>query len=101
MFCVVTESIANVVRMLHQQQMIHCLINTCRQCKPLLNSGPRWQTTALFPSQALDSVDVTAVPLPKKAKVVICGGGVMGASVAYHLAELGWGPQTVLIDKGR
>jgi Na+-transporting NADH:ubiquinone oxidoreductase subunit NqrF len=75
-------------------------MNMCRQCKPLFNSGPRWQTTSLFPYQALDSSDVTAVPLPKEAKVVICGGGVMGAAVAYHLAELGWGPQTVLIDKG-
>lgn len=86
--------------MLHQQQMSRCLMNMCRQCKPLFNSGPRWQTTSLFPYQALDSSDVTAVPLPKEAKVVICGGGVMGAAVAYHLAELGWGPQTVLIDKG-
>lgn len=67
----------------------------------MLNSGQRWQTTALFPSQALDSSDVTAVPLPKEAKVVICGGGLMGTSVAYHLAELGHGPQTILIDKGR
>lgn len=40
-------------------------------------------------------------PLPREAKVVICGAGVMGASVAYHLAELGWGPHTVLIDQGK
>jgi len=39
--------------------------------------------------------------LPREARVVICGGGVMGASVAYHLAELGWGPNTVLIDQGK
>lgn len=39
--------------------------------------------------------------LPKHAKVVICGGGVMGASVAYHLAELGLGPQTIVMEKGR
>lgn len=38
---------------------------------------------------------------PKKAKVVICGGGVMGAAVAYHLAQLGWGPQTVVLEQGR
>lgn len=40
-------------------------------------------------------------PLPREAKVVICGAGVMGASVAYHLAELGWGPHTVLVDQGK
>ncbi|XP_028166816.1 pyruvate dehydrogenase phosphatase regulatory subunit, mitochondrial isoform X4 [Ostrinia furnacalis] len=37
--------------------------------------------------------------LPSKAKVVICGGGVMGAAVAYHLAKRGWGDQTLLIEK--
>lgn len=37
--------------------------------------------------------------LPKKAKVVICGGGVMGSAVAYHLARRGWGDKTVLIEK--
>lgn len=39
--------------------------------------------------------------LPKKTKVVICGGGVMGASVAYHLAEVGWGPQTIVLEQGK
>lgn len=37
--------------------------------------------------------------LPSTAKVVICGGGVMGASVAYHLAKRGWGGKTILIEK--
>lgn len=37
--------------------------------------------------------------LPSKAKVVICGGGVMGAAVAYHLARRGWGDKTLLIEK--
>jgi len=39
--------------------------------------------------------------LPKSCKVAICGGGVMGASVAYHLAELGWGPQTIVIEQDK
>jgi NADPH-dependent 2,4-dienoyl-CoA reductase/sulfur reductase-like enzyme len=38
-------------------------------------------------------------PLPKDARVVICGGGVIGASVAYHLAELGWGKDTILLEQ--
>lgn len=37
--------------------------------------------------------------LPAKAKVVICGGGMMGAAVAYHLARRGWGNNTVVIEK--
>ncbi|WP_397598684.1 FAD-dependent oxidoreductase, partial [Sphingorhabdus sp.] len=28
--------------------------------------------------------------LPKKAKVVIIGGGVIGCSIAYHLTKIGW-----------
>lgn len=39
--------------------------------------------------------------LPKNCKVAICGGGVMGASVAYHLAQLGWGPQTIVIEQDK
>lgn len=39
--------------------------------------------------------------LPKSCKVAICGGGTMGASVAYHLAQLGWGPQTIVIEQDK
>lgn len=39
--------------------------------------------------------------LPKETRVVICGGGVVGAAVAYHLAQMGWGPQTILVEGGR
>ncbi len=37
--------------------------------------------------------------LPKKANVVIIGAGIVGNSLVYHLAELGWSGM-VLIDKG-
>jgi len=43
----------------------------------------------------------TAGVLPKSCKVAICGGGIMGASVAYHLAQLGWGPQTIVIEQDK
>lgn len=39
--------------------------------------------------------------LPSKAEVVVCGGGVMGAAVAYHLAVAGWGNKTILIESSR
>lgn len=60
-------------------------------------------SNSLFPYQAVeDNIDDhSTISLPKETRVVVCGGGVMGAAVAYHLAELGWGPQTVLLDKGR
>ena len=37
--------------------------------------------------------------LLKHAKVVIIGAGIVGNSVAYHLAKLGW-KDMVMIDKG-
>jgi 4-methylaminobutanoate oxidase (formaldehyde-forming) len=34
--------------------------------------------------------------LPGRARVVVIGGGVIGSSVAYHLAHLGWSDVTLL-----
>src|ERR1700755_3632110 len=39
-------------------------------------------------------------PLPDRARVVIIGGGVIGTSVAYHLAKLGW-TDVVLLEQGQ
>lgn len=38
--------------------------------------------------------------LPKHARVVIVGGGIIGTSVAYHLAKMGWN-EIVLIERDR
>jgi glycine cleavage system T protein len=42
--------------------------------------------------------DVPTPPLPKHARVVIIGGGVIGCSVAYHLTKLGW-RDVVLLER--
>lgn len=37
---------------------------------------------------------------PRQARVVIVGGGIVGCSVAYHLAKAGW-KDVVLLEQGR
>src|SRR3954447_19150727 len=43
--------------------------------------------------------EATGPTLPTSARAVIVGGGIVGASVAYHLAQEGW-TDLVLIDQG-
>lgn len=38
--------------------------------------------------------------LPERARVVVVGGGVIGCSVAYHLAHMGW-KDVVLLERDR
>ncbi len=39
-----------------------------------------------------------AVSLPTEARVVIVGGGIIGCSIAYHLAKMGW-QDVVLLER--
>jgi len=41
-----------------------------------------------------------AIELPPRASAVVIGGGVTGASVAYHLARLGWS-EVLLLERRR
>src|ERR1700733_13839208 len=43
---------------------------------------------------------MTGSDLPQRAQVVIVGGGAVGCSVAYHLAQLGW-TDVVLLEQGQ
>jgi 4-methylaminobutanoate oxidase (formaldehyde-forming) len=38
--------------------------------------------------------------IPERASAVIIGGGVIGSSVAYHLAKLGW-TGVVLLERNQ
>lgn len=41
-----------------------------------------------------------SVEVPERASAVIIGGGVIGSSVAYHLAKLGWS-DVVLLERNQ
>jgi 4-methylaminobutanoate oxidase (formaldehyde-forming) len=43
---------------------------------------------------------MTEPQLPSRARVVVVGGGVIGCSVAYHLAHMGW-KDVVLLERDR
>ncbi len=43
---------------------------------------------------------MTQPALPSQARVVIIGGGIIGCSVAYHLAQMGW-TDVVLLERDR
>ena len=43
---------------------------------------------------------MAAPVLPDRARVVVIGGGVIGTSVAYHLAHMGW-KDVVLLERDR
>src|SRR5690242_10106670 len=47
-----------------------------------------------------DAATAPARTIPDRARVVIIGGGVIGASVAYHLTEAGW-TDVLLLEQGR
>ena len=61
---------------------------------------PRAQVTRLMPSSDMTSAAPSKAQLPGRAQVVIVGGGVIGCSVAYHLAEAGW-TDVVLIERDK
>lgn len=61
---------------------------------PLLRRGGR-----LLPS-ASRSVSIAGASLPREARVVICGSGIVGNSVAFHLVEKGWRDVVVLDQEG-
>ena len=51
-------------------------------------------------AQLLWEMPMPTPDLPDRARVVVVGGGVIGTSVAYHLAHMGW-KDVVLLERDR
>uniref|UniRef100_A0A8C9WI10 Pyruvate dehydrogenase phosphatase regulatory subunit, mitochondrial n=1 Tax=Scleropages formosus TaxID=113540 RepID=A0A8C9WI10_SCLFO len=69
----------------------------------LLSDASCWgarRSLSCSPRRLTAAAEGNSAPLPSQARVVICGGGIVGTSVAYHLAKLGW-TEVVLLEQGR
>ncbi|KAB1274722.1 Pyruvate dehydrogenase phosphatase regulatory subunit; mitochondrial [Camelus dromedarius] len=75
--------------------MFHRLLSVVRRQR----NSRGWQKWSSVRSGAFVA-EAHSVALPAEAHVVICGGGIMGTSVAYHLSKMGW-KDIVLLEQGR
>ena len=60
----------------------------------------RWSGSVSSQRRTYGDENSSGIKVPPSARVVVCGGGVIGTSVAYHIAEKGW-KDVVLIEQGR
>ncbi|GAA6083067.1 pyruvate dehydrogenase phosphatase regulatory subunit, mitochondrial [Tachysurus ichikawai] len=72
------------------------LLSHSRCCRTRAICHGMWSSVRFFST----APEAQVAPLPSQARVVICGGGIVGTSVAYHLAKLGW-TEVVLLEQGR
>ncbi|XP_071824604.1 pyruvate dehydrogenase phosphatase regulatory subunit, mitochondrial-like [Apostichopus japonicus] len=61
--------------------------------------GHRWGRMASVATRLYSGTSKSST-LPRETKVVVCGGGIAGLSVVYHLAKFGW-RDIVLLEQGR
>src|SRR2546423_6996272 len=69
-----------------------------RACAGKRRSAPSMLILVTWPPDP-GTVQCMDRELPERARVVVIGGGVIGTSVAYHLAHLGW--EVVLLERDR
>ena len=65
----------------------------------MLRLGAALRAATRSAHAATRSFGSTAPSLPEQARVVIVGGGIIGTSVAYHLAKLGGGHDVLLLER--
>ncbi|XP_071959451.1 pyruvate dehydrogenase phosphatase regulatory subunit, mitochondrial-like [Antedon mediterranea] len=51
-------------------------------------------------SDGISSTSETSSNMPTQARVVVCGGGIAGISLSYHLAKAGW-TDVLLLEQGK
>src|SRR4051794_853298 len=56
-------------------------------------------SSCLPPCPAIEQ-SMSQQEVPSRARVVVIGGGIIGCSVAYHLAHMGW-KDVVLLERDR
>lgn len=81
---------------------VNCLLRSGKQKSRLLRYAygdfrPVFALPCTFTANYHDSPAIRDVATKR---VVVCGGGIIGCSVAYHLCLLGWQNVTVL-EQGR
>src|SRR5271169_3354936 len=68
------------------------------RARPAVSPPPASKTCSRPSSEMTETPSLPS--LPSRARVVIVGGGVIGTSVAYHLAQLGW-TDVLLLEQGQ
>lgn len=58
------------------------------------------EDSAVAERRGYSAEDMTQPQLPARARVVVVGGGIIGCSVAYHLAHMGW-KDVVLLERDK
>ncbi|XP_022098124.1 pyruvate dehydrogenase phosphatase regulatory subunit, mitochondrial-like [Acanthaster planci] len=71
----------------------------CRILKDVVQPGLRHPHPGCCRCAFSQDAESTTPALPQRARVVVCGGGIAGLSVAYHLSKLGW-KDIVLLEQG-
>ena len=66
---------------------------------PILKLSTIVTTTHVGNTPVQSTFSLPLAAPPSTARVVIVGGGIVGCSVAYHLAKAGW-KDVVLLEQG-
>uniref|UniRef100_A0A672U9G8 FAD dependent oxidoreductase domain-containing protein n=1 Tax=Strigops habroptila TaxID=2489341 RepID=A0A672U9G8_STRHB len=63
-------------------------------------ANPKWRRMTCSQRSISSIAEPHPVALPAQVQVVICGDGIMGTSLAYHLSKMGW-TNIALLEQGR